>query len=92
MSRYIKPRLHASYSVGSQPVQIAQQNFPNRVRLVIANWGNQTVYLDKDGSLGALGMPLVAGARLVDDESHDAWFATCPTGTATVSVVETIAA
>lgn len=56
---------------------------------VIYNNGTQTVYLGKDSSVTTSnGMPLLAGATLVDDHSVDAWWGITASGTGDLRIYE----
>jgi len=60
-----------------------------RCKLVIANNSTAPIYVGGASVTTATGIPIAAGASLVDDASEDAWYAIVAVGTADVRVEET---
>lgn len=62
---------------------------PARATAMLVNNGTATVFLGKDATVTTTtGIPLAAGASLVDDRSSDAWYGILATGTGDVRVLE----
>ena len=85
-------RHHSVVTVGTTAVQLAPQRM-NRKALLIANLGTAQVFLGPSTVAASgpnAGIPLAAGALLVDSYSSDPWFAITASGSVPVHACEII--